>query len=224
MWAAQIKTGESNPDYNDPALGMGVTAVSLGLGAGLMFVAPAVTSGGIERLLGIKGKLAANTLEGLIRLGIVVGYITAVGQLEEGKRLFAYHGAEHKTINAYEAGAPLTPELVKRFPLEHPRCGTAFLLTVAVINVILSMFLGRPPFVWRVLSRVIMLPLVAGIAYELIQYSARHMDNPAVRAIVMPNLLMQRLTTREPDLKMLEVSICALERVLAGEANALSSA
>lgn len=217
MWAAEIKAGQPDPQFNNPAMGMGVTAASLGLGVGLMFVTPAVASSWIERLLGIKGGFVANAIEGLIRLGIVVAYISAVGQLDEGKRLFAYHGAEHKTINAYEAGAPLTPESVQRFPLEHPRCGTAFLLTVVVINVLLSSLLGRPPFIWRVLSRLIMLPLVAGIAYEFIRFSAQHMDNPAIRAIVMPNLMMQRLTTREPDLRMLEVSICALERVLADE-------
>jgi len=214
-WAAEIKLGKPDADFNDPAIGPGMTATSLALGAGLMFIAPALTSSWIERLLGIKGGLLANTLEGMIRLGIVVGYISAVGQLDEGKRLFAYHGAEHKTINAYEAGAPLTPESVRHFPLEHPRCGTAFLLTVAVINVIISAFLGRPPIAMRILSRILLLPLVAGIAYEAIQYSARHMDNPLVRTLVTPNLLLQRLTTREPDAAMLEVSIRALERVLA---------
>ncbi len=217
VWAAAIKTGDTAPDFNDPAVGAGVTLTSLGFGAGIMVLAPALTSSWIERLLGIKGGLLANTLEGLIRLGIVVGYISAVGQLDEGKRLFAYHGAEHKTINAYEAGAPLTPESVARFPLEHPRCGTAFLLTVAVINVLLSAFLGRPPLLKRLISRIVMLPLVAAIAYEFIQYSARNMNNPMIRAIATPNLLTQRLTTREPDRAMLEVAIRALQTVLRGD-------
>ncbi len=223
LWAAEIKAGQQDPQFSNPAVTAGVMATSLGLSVGLMFVTPAAASSLIERLFGIKGGFAANALEGLIRLGIVVGYVSAVGQLDEGKRLFAYHGAEHKTINAYEAGAPLTPESVKRFPLEHPRCGTAFLLTVVVINVLISSLLGRPPFIWRVLSRLIMLPLVAGLAYEFIRFSAQNMDNPAIRAIVMPNLMLQRLTTREPDLKMLEVSICALERVLANEGSLIET-
>jgi uncharacterized protein YqhQ len=219
MWAARIQAGDSAPDFNDSSMGAGVTLTSLGFGAGIMFLAPALTSSWIERLLGIKGGLFANTLEGLIRLAIVVGYISAIGQLDEGKRLFAYHGAEHKTINAYEAGAPLTPESVARFPLEHPRCGTAFLLTVAVINVLLSAFLGRPPLLQRLISRIVLLPLVAAIAYEFIQFSARNMDKPAIRAIATPNLLMQRLTTREPDPTMLEVAIRALQTILRGESD-----
>ena len=221
LWSAQVSQGHIKPEAATPddeaderAFAAGMAAASVGLTAGLLFGGPALASGIIERLLGVKGRLAANAIEGAIRMALLVGYMTAVGQLPEGRRLFGYHGAEHKAINAYEAGAPLTPESVARFPLSHPRCGTAFLLTVAALNVAIGALFGRPPLVWRIALRVLLLPVVAGIAYEAIQFSARHLDNPAIRAIIAPNLLFQRLTTREPDWSMLEVSICALERVL----------
>jgi uncharacterized protein YqhQ len=192
------------------------------MSAGLVFITPALTSNGLARLLKLDNSVLVNTLEGLLRLGLVVGYIWLIGQSEQGKRLFSYHGAEHKTINAYESGAPLTPESVKRFPLEHPRCGTAFLLTVMIISTLVHSLLGRPPFLLLLITRLLLLPLIAGIAYEFIRFASANMDNPTVRAIVMPNLLLQRLTTREPDLEMLEVAITALERVLAGEEEARS--
>jgi uncharacterized protein YqhQ len=151
-------------------------------------------------------------------LSLVTGYIWLVGQTQEGRRLFAYHGAEHKTVNAVEAGAPLTPESVKQFPLEHPRCGTAFLLTVLIISTLLQLLIGRPKnLVGLLASRLILLPIVAGIAYEFIRFASKHLDDPTIRAIIAPNLLMQRLTTREPDLDMIAVAIAAMERVLAAE-------
>ncbi len=214
MWSADVAMGTDKPVFEGSPV---MAAVSLSLSAGMVFVTPALTSNWVERLFKIRNSTLANAVEGAVRLGLVVGYIWFVGQTEQGKRLFAYHGAEHKTINAYEAGAPLTPESVRRFPLEHPRCGTAFLLTVLVISTLIHSLLGRPRFVLLMLTRLIMLPLIAGIAYEFIRLAARNMDKPAVRAIVMPNLMLQRLTTNEPSLEMIEVAIRAMERVLAGE-------
>lgn len=221
LWSSQVSQGTTRGAAVSPtdeaaerAYAVGMAATSVGLSAGFLFGGPALASGIIERLLGIKGRFAANILEGGIRLALLVGYLTAVSQLPEGRRLFGYHGAEHKVINAYEAGAPLTPESVARFPLSHPRCGTAFILTVAALNVAVGALFGRPPLFWRIVLRLLLLPVVAGVAYEAIQFSARNLDNPAIRAFIAPNLLFQRLTTREPDLSMLEVSICALERVL----------
>src|SRR5262249_30662991 len=140
MWSAQVSLGEEKPQFDmSPAM----TAMSLSMSAGLVFVSPALASNGLQRLLKLENNLLTNTVEGLLRLGLVAGYIWLVGQTDQGNRLFSYHGAEHKTINAYEAGAPLTPESVKRFPLEHPRCGTAFLLTVIVIGTLLHSLMGR---------------------------------------------------------------------------------
>jgi len=215
LWSAQVSAGITDASFEDMPGGTLTTIGSLGMSAALMFAAPAIGSNWIEKRLGIKQAWLANLLEGAVRLAIVAGYISAVAQTREGHRLFQYHGAEHKTINAFEAGAPLTPESVKRFPLEHPRCGTAFLFTVVLINVLVNSLMGRPPLMVRVALRLLLLPVIAGLAYEFIRFTAQHMDNPAVRVLVMPNLMMQRLTTREPDLKMLEVSIAALESVLA---------
>jgi uncharacterized protein YqhQ len=130
------------------------------------------------------------------------------------RRVFAYHGAEHKTINAYEAGTELTPEQVARHSTAHYRCGTAFLLSVMVISVLIFSLLGRPPMMLRILSRIVLIPVVAGVAYEYIKFTSRYQRNRFIRAIAAPNLALQRLTTREPDLSMLEVSITALKKVL----------
>ncbi len=214
MWSANVALGDEKPEYEVPT-SMAMASVSMSVA--LMFVAPALTSGGLQRLLKIQNSVLMNAVEGLLRLGLITGYIWLIGQTEQGQRLFAYHGAEHKTINAYESDAPLTPESVRQFPLEHPRCGTAFLLTVLVIGTILHSLMGHPPFLVLLATRLLMLPLIAGIAYEFIKFASANMDNPTVRAIVAPNLLMQRLTTREPDTEMIEVAIRAMERVLAGE-------
>lgn len=158
-----------------------------------------------------------NFIEAVIQLGILVIYISIIGQLNDVKRLFGYHGAEHKTINAYEAGAELTPEVVAQYPIEHPRCGTAFLLTVVFVSVMVFSLLGRPPFFWLIVSRVVFIPVIAGIAYELLRWSAANMDKPIVALIVKPNLALQHLTTRQPDLGMIEVAIVSFKRVLYSE-------
>jgi uncharacterized protein YqhQ len=195
-----------------------IVAFSLSLSILLFFVLPAFVAGLLERWLGLEGSaIAGNLLEGLIRLGLLVGYIWLIGRMEDVKRLFGYHGAEHKTINAYEAGAALTPESVARFPLEHPRCGTAFLLTVVVISILLYTLLPPLGLGLRIVSRLLLLPLIAGIAYEFIRFTAAHQDNALIRLITRPNLALQRLTTREPDLEMLAVSIAAFEQVLEAE-------
>jgi uncharacterized protein YqhQ len=144
-------------------------------------------------------------------------YIWLVGYIPDIRRVFAYHGAEHKTINAYEAGAELTPAEVARFSTAHYRCGTAFLLSVMVISIVIFALLGRPPMLLRILSRIVLIPVVAGIAYEYIKFTNKYRHNPIIRAIAAPNLALQRLTTREPDPSMLEVAIGALQRVLENE-------
>lgn len=163
------------------------------------------------------GPLLINLIEGVIQLGILIAYIALIGLMPDVKRLFGYHGAEHKTINAYEAGAELIPSVVAKYPIEHPRCGTAFLLTVVFVSVFIFSLLGRPPFLLLILSRVILIPVIAGVAYELLRWTARNIDKPLVRAIVTPNLMLQHLTTRQPDEGMLEVAIAAFKRVLVSE-------
>jgi uncharacterized protein YqhQ len=159
-----------------------------------------------------------NVLEGLVRLGLIVGYLWAIGFMPDIRRLFGYHGAEHKTINAFEAGAELTPPTVARFPIEHPRCGTAFLLTVVLFSIVLFALLGPLPLWARLLSRLLLIPVVAGLAYEYIRFTARHLAHPLVRLLVVPNLALQHLTTREPDERMLEVAIAAFNAMREREA------
>jgi uncharacterized protein YqhQ len=153
-------------------------------------------------------------VEGLIRVTIFILYLLVISLLPDLRRVFQYHAAEHKVINAYEAGEELEPEKVQRFSLIHPRCGTAFLLWVMVIAIFVFAFLGRPPLPWLIASRILLLPLIAGIAYELIRFAGKHTGNRLLMGLLAPGLWLQRLTTREPSLDQLEVSIRALKDVL----------
>jgi uncharacterized protein YqhQ len=158
-----------------------------------------------------------NVIEGVVQLSILVVYIWFVGRTNDGRRIFAYHGAEHKTINAYEAGDELQPEVVSRHAIEHPRCGTAFLLTVVFVSVMLFSLIGRPPFALLILSRVLFIPVIAGVAYEFLKYTASNLDKPWIRFMIQPNLALQHLTTNEPSLDMIEVAIVSFKRVLLSE-------
>src|SRR5260221_1931497 len=153
----------------------GTMAVSLVFGLGLFLLAPAGLAEFGERWLHL-GAFWSNLFEGVLRLALVVGYLWLIGLLPDVKRLFGYHGAEHKTIHAYEAGAELTPQSVARFPLEHPRCGTAFLLTVVVFSVVIFALLGPLPWWGRLASRLLLIPIVAGVAFEYIRLTAKHLD------------------------------------------------
>jgi uncharacterized protein YqhQ len=153
-------------------------------------------------------------VEGLIRVAIFVLYILLISLLPDLRRVFQYHAAEHKAINAYEAGEELEPEKVQRFSLIHPRCGTAFLLWVMVIAIFVFAFLGRPEWYWLIASRILLLPLIAGLAYELIRFAGKHTGNRILMTLLAPGLWLQRLTTREPTLDQIEVSIRALREVL----------
>ncbi len=193
-------------------------AISLTFSILLFFVVPVLLVGLIERLLNIEiAHIVSNIIEGILRLAFLIGYISLIALMPDIKRLYGYHGAEHKTINAYEAGAELTPPSVARFPLEHPRCGTAFLLTVVVISILFFSLLPDFNLILRVISRILLLPVVAGVAYEFIRFTAQHQDNSLIRAITKPNLALQRLTTREPDETMLAVAIAAFEQVVDSE-------
>jgi uncharacterized protein YqhQ len=156
-------------------------------------------------------------VEGLIRVSIFIAYLALVSLLPDLRRVFQYHAAEHKAINAYEAGEELDPETVQRYSLIHPRCGTAFLLWVMVIAVFVFAFFGRPTWYWLIATRILLLPVIAGLAYELIRFAGKHQDNRVVMTLLAPGLWLQRLTTREPTLDQLEVSIQALREVLARE-------
>jgi uncharacterized protein YqhQ len=204
--SANTQTGEEEK-IEGPVLYL-TLFLSLAIGVGLFFLAPAALGQLSERVLRI-GSWWGNVLEGLVRLVLLVGYIWAVGQMADIRRVFAYHGAEHKTINAYEAGVDLTPDNVTRFSVEHPRCGTAFLLTLVLVSILIFSLLGPLPFWWRMASRIVLLPVLACIAYEYIRWTANHLDLKLVRIFIKPSLALQHLTTREPTRDMLEVSIAA---------------
>jgi uncharacterized protein YqhQ len=213
-------------------------SVSLAIGVGLFFLLPAAIGGWVEKLMApevsagsgvspliipaLVGESGAhvwvgNLLEGVVRLLLLVAYIWAIGFMPDIKRLFAYHGAEHKTINAYEAGAELTPESVAQFPLEHARCGTAFMLTLVLLSILVFTALGPLPIFWRLASRVLLIPVLAGIAVEYIRWTANHLDSKFVQWMIKPNLAMQSLTTREPDHSMLEVAIRSFQTMRQAE-------
>ena len=211
-YAAQ--TEDDDEDF-ELSRGQIIFAFALAIGFALMLfkVGPAL----ITSRLGIEGTGLFVVVEGLIRVGIFILYLVVISLLPDLRRLFQYHAAEHKAINAYEAGEELTPERVERFSLIHPRCGTAFLLWVMVIAIFVFAFFGQPAWYWLIASRIVMLPVIAGLAYELIRFAGKHQGNRTVMALLAPGLWLQRLTTRTPTLDQIEVGIRALQEVLARE-------
>ena len=191
-------------------------AIAIGFALMLFKVTPAV----ITSWLPIDHTGWFVIVEGLIRVSIFIAYISLIALLPDLKRVFQYHGAEHKAINALEAGDELTPETVQRHSLIHPRCGTAFLLWVMVIAIFVFAFIGQPAWPWLIASRVLLLPVIAGLAYELIRFAGKHSGNPILMTLLAPGLWLQRLTTREPSLDQIEVSIRALREVLRRERDA----
>jgi uncharacterized protein YqhQ len=212
--SANTQTGEDEK-LEGPALYL-TLATSLAIGIGLFFLLPAGIGGFAEHSLGWSAWLN-NLLEGVIRLLLLIVYIWAIGFMPDVKRLYGYHGAEHKTINAYEAGVELTPENVAKFPIEHARCGTAFMLTLVLVSILAFTALGPMSLFWRLASRVLLIPVLAGVAVEYIRWTANHLDSPIVRFLIKPNLALQSLTTREPDASMLEVAIASFKTMRQAE-------
>ena len=188
-------------------------AIAIGFALMLFKVTPAL----ITNFLPVDTTGYFVVIEGCIRVGIFLLYLFLISLLPDLRRVFQYHAAEHKAINAYESGAELTPENVQKFSLIHPRCGTAFLLWVMVIGIFVFAFVGQPGWFWLIASRILLLPVIAGIAYELIRFAGKHQDNVVLMALLAPGLWLQRLTTRPPSLDQLEVSIRALQEVLRRE-------
>lgn len=210
--SANIQAGEEDEKIEGPALIL-TLAFSIGMAILLFFVLPTFITEMISRAITMTS-LAANLVEGLIRLIILIGYIWAIGRSKEISRVFAYHGAEHKTINAYENSVEITVSNVKAYPLAHPRCGTSFLLTLVIFSILVFSLLGPLSFWLKILSRILFVPVIAMFAYEIIRFMGDHLDNPIIRIITSPNLLLQNLTTREPDEKMIEVAITSFEKLL----------
>ena len=215
--SANTQTGEDEK-LEGPALYL-TLGLSLTLGIGLFFLLPAGLGGLAEHYLGWSPWLN-NLVEGVLRLLFLIAYIWGISFMPDVKRLFMYHGAEHKTINAFEAGAELTPEVVAKYPIEHARCGTAFLLTLVLLSILIFTALGPMPMLWRLATRVLFIPILAGIAIEYIRWTANHLDSPFVQMLIKPNLALQHLTTRTPDNSMLEVAIASFQSMRKAEQEA----
>jgi len=183
---------------------------SLLLAIGVFFLIPMLIANFLSELI-IISSIAVNIIEGLIRLLFMILYLWAVSSIKDINRIFSYHGAEHKTINAYEDNAELEVNSVMKYPVEHPRCGTSFLLTLIVMSIVFFALLGDIPIVYKLLSRILMIPILAMLSYELIHWMGNHLDHPLIRFLSKPNLLLQKLTTREPTIDMVEVAILAFK-------------
>ncbi len=214
--SANLQTDE-NEKIEGPEVVLSIL-FALVVSIALFFLAPAGVALLLERFLSVPNWLG-NVIEGILRLAIVLGYMGSVSKIEEIKRVFRYHGAEHKTINCFDAGEEVTLENVRKQSRLHPRCGTAFMVTVVVISIVIFLIIG--PFTQsiaaRLLSRILLVPVIAGVSYEYIRWNAKHMNNPIVRVLYRPNLAVQYLTTADPDDSMLEVAIQSFLTMLAFE-------
>lgn len=212
-YSAQVSGDEDEKlDSKEMAL---TIAVSAGLAILLFIVIPTWS---MRFLTGItQDHMALNLAEGVLRMAIFLAYIAAISSMNDIQRVFQYHGAEHKTIYTYEAGLPLKVENVRPFSTLHPRCGTNFLMIVMLISMFIFSFLGWPSLLERIASRIILMPVIAGVSYELIRYAGAHTDNPLVRIAITPGLLLQKLTTRQPDDSQIEVAIASLKAVVPPE-------
>jgi uncharacterized protein YqhQ len=225
MWSAEVSSqeeGKEKVEFSGP-VAWTTLATSLAFAVGLFFLLPTFASRWLATYVN-DNPIVDAVFEGVIRLVLFLAYLWAIGRIPEIGRVFGYHGAEHKTINAYEAGAPLTVDEVRGFSVQHTRCGTSFLLYVLVISIILFApltFAGVEPgwlaLLLRFVTRLLLVPIVAGIAYEIIRFSAAHGQNPLMRLLIAPGLALQKLTTREPDDAMIETAITALKPVLAAD-------
>lgn len=212
-YSAQVSGDEDEKlDSKEMAL---TIAVSAGLAILLFIVIPTWS---MRFLTGItQDHMTLNLAEGVLRMAIFLAYIAAISSMNDIQRVFQYHGAEHKTIYTYEAGLPLKVENVRPFSTLHPRCGTNFLMIVMLISMFIFTFLGWPSLLERIASRIILMPVIAGVSYELIRYAGAHTDNPLVRIAITPGLLLQKLTTRQPDDSQIEVAIASLKAVVPPE-------
>jgi uncharacterized protein YqhQ len=213
LHSAQVAATEEVGEKIPTAVLWGTVAASLALGVALFFMVPLFAT---RYLIDpyIESGLLSSIFEGLIRIGIFIAYLKLMSLIPDIKKVFAYHGAEHKTVNAYEAGVPLDVESVKMYSTAHARCGTAFLFIVLVVAIFVFALVGQPSLWIRILSRIALIPVIAVISYEIMKFGASHSRNPVVRVLLAPGLLLQAMTTREPDDSQIEAAISALNEVI----------
>jgi uncharacterized protein YqhQ len=215
MWSAGVNAGDQDIEIGKREIGISI-AVALAFSLLLFIGLPLLGAGFAVRR---SGSFWFVVVEGLIRVVLILGYLWLIAMLKDVRRVFQYHGAEHKTINAFEAGRPLEVPFVRKASMLHPRCGTGFLLVVVVISVLLFSLVAlfHPNWFWLIASRLIGVPIIAGVSYECIRLMARHRENPVVRILLLPVLYTQKFTTREPEDPMLEVAIAAFNAAREGE-------
>jgi len=187
--------------------------ISLSIGIGLFFITPLLAIRSLDSF--IASDKASNLIEGILRLSMFLAYIFFIGRLPDIKRVFAYHGAEHMTVHAHEQNLPLEVENIRGFSTAHNRCGTAFLLVVMVVSIAVFTLIGRPSLEISIASRIVLMPVIAAISYEIIRFSGAHSGHPLVKLIVYPSLALQSLTTRQPDDEQIEVAIHAMKHAIA---------
>ena len=213
LHSAQVAAAEEVGEKIPTVLLWGTVAVSLALGVVLFVMVPLFAT---KYLIDphIDSALLSNIFEGLIRIGIFIAYLKVISLIPYIKRVFAYHGAEHKVVNAYEAGVPLDVESVKNYSTAHARCGTAFLFIVLIVAIFVFALVGQPTLWIRILSRIALIPVIAVISYEIMKFGAGHIKNKVVRILLAPGLMLQAITTREPDDSQIEAAISALNEVI----------
>jgi uncharacterized protein YqhQ len=204
-WSAQVATEEEEKPLSGAQIGW-TMALAFAFFAGVFILLPAFAAGAVSS----DSDLLFSVIEGAIRLVLFVGYIWLIGRSAEIARVFEYHGAEHMSIHAYEAGEPLSIDSVRRYPPEHPRCGTSFLLIVVLGSIILFTFLGQPGILFLIVSRLVGIPIIAGLAYELLRWSGTRPDGRAAAALARPGIWLQKLTTSVPSPDQVEVAISSL--------------
>ena len=214
FFSSNVALGQEDKEVSGGAM-WSTVVIALVLVAGIFFAGPVFLTSWLEGHIDSASLVV--TIEGVIRLVMLIGYIWAIGFMPDIKRVFAYHGAEHKAIHALEAGDRLEPGAVQRYSTAHMRCGTSFLLTVMVVAIVVFVAVGAPDLWLRVLSRVLLLPVIASISYEIIRFTGRNEKSAVVRWLMKPNLALQSLTTRQPDDRQVEVALRALNEVLAAE-------
>jgi hypothetical protein len=213
-FSSNVALGEEEKEVTS-GLVWGMAVVSLAVVAAIFFVGPLLLARWLDDVVG--SHLLVVAIEGLLRLAVVVAYVGLIGLLPDVRRVYAYHGAEHKSIHALEHGDPLEAGYVQRYPTAHVRCGTSFLLTVVVVSIVVFAAVGEPELWLRILSRVVLIPAIAAISYELIRLGGAFESSPITKALMWPNLALQALTTRQPDDAQVEVALRALQEVLGAE-------
>jgi uncharacterized protein YqhQ len=193
--------------------------ITLFAGVGIFFLLPLFIAS--VTTANVTNGLVQHLVEGLVRVGIFLGYLAVIGQSSEIRRVFQYHGAEHMTIHALEAGDPLVPSSIRKYPTAHPRCGTEFLVVVIALSIIAFSLVGRQEPLVMIGSRILLIPVIAAVGYEILRWGARHRGNPIVRAIMWPGILVQMLTTRQPTDEMIEVAIVSMEQALEADGEPL---